>query len=176
MGFHFDIVRDKAGSPLRCNLAGNRSSAFMIDVVRVQQRENRARIPENASRGVHTSRIACLSRAPGDRPPLRPAPISRKMGWFSVKGRISPIAFPPTGFRGVVRRTRRRPPRLTLARSPRWSRRQSVERETPNTRIASSIVNRFVDIALIVSQESHCVTCLTLPHEPRRCSALCAAQ
>jgi len=47
----------------------------------------------------------------------------------------------------VVRRTRRRPPRRTLGSSPRWSRRQSVERDTPNAWIASPIVSRFVDIA-----------------------------
>ena len=40
---------------------------------------------------------------------------------------------------GMVTRTRRRPPRLTLGSSPRWSRRQSVERETPSACVASSI-------------------------------------
>jgi len=83
------------------------------------------------------------------------------MGWFSVKGGISPAAFPRAALRGAVTRTRRRPPRLTLGRSPRLSLRQSVERETPNARIASSIVNRFVLIILTVSPRSHCLTCLT---------------
>ena len=88
------------------------------------------------------------------------------MGWLSVKGWISVVALPRAAFRVAVSRTRRRPPRLTLGRSPRWSRRQSVERETPNARMASSIVSRFVGIALIISQESHCLTRLT-PAAPR---------
>ena len=94
MGFHFDVVRDEAGSPLRRNSAGNRNCTFVVGVVRIQQRENCARIPKNAPPDVHASRIACLSRAPGD-----------------------------------------------------W--------ETPNARIASSIVNRLVGIALIVSLQPH---------------------
>jgi hypothetical protein len=134
----------------------------VIRVVCVQKRENCARIPENTPPYVHASRIACFSRAPGGRPPLRPAPIRRKMGWLSVKGWISAVALLRAAFRVPVSRTRRRPPRLTLGRSPCWSRRQSVERETPNARIASSIVSRFVGIALIVSQESHRLTRLTL--------------
>ena len=160
---------DEASSLLRRDLAGNRNGAFMIEVVCIQQRENRARIPKNASPDVHTSRTACLSRAPGDWPPLRPAPIRRNMGWFSVNGWISLTVFARTGVRGVVRRTRRRPPRLTLGSSPRPSRRQSVERETPNAWTASSIVNRFPSIALIVSPESHCVTC-GHAHEAATCA------
>ena len=77
-----------------------------------------------------------------------------------MKGGISPVALPRATFRVFVRRTRRRPPRLTLGKSPRWSRLQSVERETPNARIASSIVSSFVGITLIVSRQSHCFTCL----------------
>jgi len=161
MRLHFDIVRDEARPPLQRNLAGNCNGAFMVRVVRIQQRENCARIPKNAPPDVHASGIACLSRAPGNRPPLRPAPISRKIGCLSVKGGISPVAFPRAALRVIVSRTRRRPPRLTLGSSPRRSRRQSVEREIPNARIASSIVNRPVDIPLIVSQESHCLNCLT---------------
>ena len=151
MGFRFNVIRDEAWSPLRRNLASNRNCRFVIGVVCVQQGENCARIPENAPPDVHASRIACLSRAPGDCPPLRPPPINRKMGWLSVKGAISPVAFTRADFRDVITWTRRRPPRLTLGSSPRWRRRQSVERETPNARIASLIVNRFLGIASIVS-------------------------
>src|SRR6266536_3788569 len=112
MGFHFYVVRDEAWPLLSGNLDSNGNCTFMIGVIRIQQRENCARIPKNAPPDVHTSRIACLSRAPGDWPPLRPAPIRRKMGWLSVKGGISPVAFPRAASRVVVRRTRRRPPRL----------------------------------------------------------------
>src|SRR5215470_8181606 len=108
MCFYFDIVRDEAWPPLRHNLASSRNCALMIGIVRIQQRENGARIPENAPPDAHTSRIACLSRAPGDCPPPRPAPIRRKMGWPSVKGGISLVTFPAVAFRVIVRRTRRR--------------------------------------------------------------------
>src|SRR5271166_1732844 len=147
MGFYFDVVRDEGRPLLRGDAAGNGNRAFMIGVVCVEQRENCARIPENASHDVHASRIACLSRAPGAWPPLRPAPTRRKIGWLSAKGGRSPFALLRAAFRMVVRRTRRRPPRRTLGSSPRWSRRQSVERDTPNAWIASPIVSRFVDIA-----------------------------
>jgi hypothetical protein len=156
MGFHFNVVRDEPWQPLRGDLADNRNRTFVIRVVCVEQRENCARIPENTPPDIHASRIACFSRAPGVRPPLRP-PIRRKMGWLSVKGWISAVAFPRAAFRVAVSRTSRRPPRLTLGRSPCWSRRQSVERETPNTRTASSIVSRFADI-IRSYQESHCLT------------------
>src|SRR6516165_4262749 len=99
MGFHFDVVRDTAGPLFRGNLASSFNRTFMIGVVCIQQRQNCARIPENAPPDVHTSRIACLSRAPGDWPPLRPAPIRRNMGWLSVKGGISLLAFPRAAFR-----------------------------------------------------------------------------
>lgn len=59
------------------------------------------------------------------------------------------MAFPRAAFEAAVRHTRRRPPRLTLESSPRWSRRQSVERETPNAWMASPIVSRFLGIASI---------------------------
>jgi hypothetical protein len=41
MGFHLDVVRDEARSLIRCDLASNCNRAFMIEVIRVQQRENR---------------------------------------------------------------------------------------------------------------------------------------
>jgi hypothetical protein len=132
----------------------------MIGIVRIQQCENGARIPEDATPDAHVSRIACLSRAPGVRPPLRPAPIRRKMGCFPVKGGISPVTALRAAFRVIVRRTRRRPPRLTLGMAPLWSLRQSVERETPNVRIASLTVSRFSTTTLL-SQECHCFICLT---------------
>lgn len=79
-----------------------------------------------------------------------------------MNGGISPVAFPRAAFETAVKHTRRRPPRLILESSPRWSRRQSVERETPNARMASPIVSRLVGIGLIVSQKSHCLSCVTL--------------
>jgi hypothetical protein len=162
MGLDLDVVCDEAWPLLRRNLAGNGNGTFMIGVICVQQREDCARIPENTPPDVHLSRIACLSRAPRNWPPLRPAPFSRNMGWLSVKGGISAIAVPRAAFRPADNRTRRRPPRLTLSSSPRCSRRHSVEREIPNAWIASSIVNRFVDTPLMVSQESHCLIRLIL--------------
>jgi hypothetical protein len=149
--FHFDVVREEAWPLLGRNLASNCHCAVMIGIVGIQQRENCARIRENASPDAHASRIACLSRAPGIRPPLRPAPIKRKMGCFPVKAGISSVIFPRVAFRVIVRRTRRRPPRRTLGMAPLWSRRQSVERETPNARIASLTVSKFPPTALIVS-------------------------
>jgi hypothetical protein len=86
---------------------------------------------------------------------------SRSGGGESARWtRTSPVTFPRVAFRIIVRRTRRRPPRLTLGRSPLWSRRQSVERETPNARIASLIVSRFSANTLSVSQKCHCFICL----------------
>lgn len=146
MSFHFDVVGDEAWPLLRGNSAGNCHRAFMIGVVGIEQRENCARIPENALPDVHASRIACLLRAPGAWRPPRPAPTRRKMGWSSAKGGRSPFALSRAAFRMVVRRTRRRPPRRTLGSSPRCIRRQSVERETPKVRTASSMVSRFAGI------------------------------
>src|SRR5438309_10863117 len=100
----------------------------MIPVVGVEQAEDRARIPENAAG--HSARIAGLSRAPGALPPLRPAPASRKIGWFSENGGMllgrRVWARPARASAG----TKRRPPRRTLGRSPRWINLQTVERET----------------------------------------------
>lgn len=163
MSFHFNVIGDEAWPPLRCDLAGYFNSTFMVGIICIQQRENRTRVPKNASPEAHVSRIACLSRAPG-RPPPRPAPTSRNIGCSSVKGGMSPVTFARAAFRSLPNCTRRRPPRLTLGISPRWRRRQRVEREIPNAWIASSIVNRFARIAPIVPCQFHRLICLTPVH------------
>src|SRR5262245_15459862 len=78
VGLGFDVVRDEAGATLGGDLPGDFDGARVVSVVRVDEREDRAGVPQHAAR--HSSRIACLSRAPGACPPPRPAPTSRKMG------------------------------------------------------------------------------------------------
>ena len=102
VGFHFDVVRDEAWPLLGRNLGSNCNCAVIIGIVRIQQRDNCAGISENASPDAHASRIACLSRTPGVRPPLRPAPIKRKMGCLPVKAGIS-VTVSRVALRVIVR-------------------------------------------------------------------------
>jgi len=74
----FDVIRDETGSLFGSDLVCHLDSPRVIGVVGVEEGEDGARIPEDAA--LHRSRIACLSRAPGLWPPLRPAPTSRNIG------------------------------------------------------------------------------------------------
>ena len=86
VGFRLDIVGDEARPPLGRDVTGHGHRARMVRIISVEQRKDRARIPENAAD--HRSRMACLSRAPGVLPPPRPAPTRRNIGWSRVKDGI----------------------------------------------------------------------------------------
>jgi hypothetical protein len=89
----------------------------MIRIVGIEQGEDRARIPEYAAS--HSSRIACLSRAPGVRPPPRPAPTRRKIGWSSENAGTSGEWPLRVRGRSALMGIRRRPARRTLGSAPR---------------------------------------------------------
>ena len=79
VGLCFDVVGDETRPPIGCDVTGYGDRARMIRIVGIEQREDGARIPEDAAG--HRSRMACLSRAPGVLPPPRPAPTRRNIGW-----------------------------------------------------------------------------------------------
>ena len=138
MCLRLDVVGNEARPLLGRDLPRGGHRALMICVVGVEQRQDRARIPEYATS--HSSRIACLSRAPGVLPPPRPAPTRRKIGWSSENAATWVERRRPVWVRNAVTGTRRRPARRTLGRSPRLISRQTVERETPSACPASSTV------------------------------------
>ena len=57
-----NFTDDEAWARFGRDVTRNGHGSSMIGVVRVEQRENGARVPENRSR--HRSRTPCLSRAP----------------------------------------------------------------------------------------------------------------
>ncbi len=116
------------------------ASARMVGVVGIEQCEDGARVPKHAAG--HRSRMACLSRAPGFWPPPRPPPASRKIGWSRVNGGIGREAPPIRERAKADARTSRRPPCRTLDSVPRWIIRQTVERDTPRARPATSTETR----------------------------------
>ena len=100
MGLRFDVVGDETRPPLGRDVTGHTDRPRMIRIVGVEQREDGARIPENAAG--HRLRMACLLRAPGVRPPPRPAPTSRNIGWSGENGGMPRAGVPaPTGLNGA---------------------------------------------------------------------------
>ena len=136
-----DIVGDEARTLFGCEGTGHGDRASMVGVVCIEQSEDGARIPEDGAG--HRSRMACLSRAPGVLPPPRPAPTRRKIGWSLENADIAAVRRRRVCVRTAVAWTSRRPLRRTLGSSPRRISRQTVERETPSARPASStVINR----------------------------------
>ena len=137
VGLRLDVVGDEARALFRSDPARHGNRARVISVGGVQECEDGARVPEDAAS--HWSRIACLSRAPGRRLPLRPAPTNRNIAWSRRKGGICCFCFRRASGWRADDGTRRRPPRRMLGSSPRRINRQIVDRDTPSARPASTI-------------------------------------
>jgi len=87
--FRFDVIGDETGPGFGCDFTRHHHGLRVVGIIRVEQRENGARIPED--RTSHRSRMPCLSRAPGVLPPPRPAPTRRNIGWSCENGGMSAV-------------------------------------------------------------------------------------
>ena len=159
MSLRLDVIRDETRPPLRGDTFGMECRALVISVVGVKKGKDRAGVPKNAAS--HLSMIACLSRAPGAFPPLRPAPTSRNIGWSLVSGGTSLVTCKvPLAVRACLG-INRRPPFLILWIEPRRISRQTVEREIPIALPASSTLTSESSQSCAMQQTYHCCSTLS---------------
>src|SRR5688572_5787607 len=143
MCFRFAVVRHEARAPLPSDFVSDADCALMIGVVGVYERQDGTRVPEDRA-SQSSSKMACLLRAPGARPPPCAAPASLNIGCFSVKAGGA-LVDAERFTRNARLGTKRRPLRRTLGSWPERIRRHTVATESPKALPASSTVTNTPD-------------------------------